>query len=669
MFTVALAGNPNCGKTTLFNELTGSNQYVGNWAGVTVQKKEGIASAQGEHFSIVDLPGVYSLSPYTIEEICTRDYILDGAPDVIINIIDGANIERNLYLTLQLLELGTPLVLAVNMMDEVQAKGWSIRCEQLAALLGVAVVPVVARKRVGIAPLMGAVLRTAHAKQPPQAQQYDEPTRKALHAMRKIVLESAGSSDKQAVFCAACLLEADKTMAARLGVTKNQRERAEQVVRRYETAYAHGDRDTLLADARYRQIGNVVDAAVTKSTAMMRTRQSDKIDRVLTNRVLALPLFFGMMALIFTVVFGPVGASLRTGTERLVALAATSALQLLQGAGASVWACSLVVDAVIGGVGGVLTFLPQMALLFLFLSLLEDSGYMARAAFIMDQPLRGLGLTGKSFIPMLMGFGCTTPAVMAARALGSEKDRRLTIMLTPLMSCGARMPIYALFAGVFFTEHQGLVVFSLYLLGIVVAVVMGLILKNTVFGDATTPFVMELPAYRMPTLKSTLLHLWDKCAGFVVKAGTVIFLMSILAWLLQNFTFSLRFTADSSSSMLGKIGSAIAPLLAPLGFGTWQAAAALLAGVVAKEAVVSTMGVLYGTAALGAEVAARFTPLSAYAFMAFSLLYMPCVAAFAAIRREMNSLRWALATAALHTAVAYGVALLVYQVGGRMGLG
>lgn len=668
MFTVALAGNPNCGKTTLFNELTGSNQYVGNWAGVTVEKKEGVASALGQHFSIVDLPGVYSLSPYTIEEICARDYILDGAPDVIINIIDGTNIERNLYLTLQLLELGTPLVLAVNMMDEVQAKGWSIRCEQLAALLGVPVVPVVARKREGIAPLMGAVLRAARAKQPPQAQQYDETTRKALRDMRQIVQENKPIS-RQAGFYAACLLEADKTITERVAFTKNQRERAERVVRRYEAACAHGDRDTLLADARYRQIGKLVNAAVTKTTALKRTRQSDKIDRFLTNRVLALPLFFAVMALIFTVVFGFAGSGLRTAAQKLVELAATSVLQLLQGAGASAWVCSLVVDAVIGGVGGVLTFLPQMALLFLFLSLLEDSGYMARAAFIMDKPLRALGLTGKSFIPMLMGFGCTTPAVMAARALGSEKDRRLTIMLTPLMSCGARMPIYALFAGVFFTEHQGLVVFSMYLLGIVVAVVMGLILKNTVFGDTTTPFVMELPAYRMPTLKSTLLHLWDKCAGFVVKAGTVIFLMSILAWLLQNFTFSLHFTADSAGSMLGKIGSALAPLLAPLGFGTWQAAAALLAGVVAKEAVVSTMGVLYGTAALGAEIAARFTPLSAYAFMAFSLLYLPCVAAFAAIRREMNSLRWALATAALHTAVAYAVALLIYQVGGLLGLG
>ncbi|WP_312642972.1 ferrous iron transport protein B [Hydrogenoanaerobacterium sp.] len=665
-YTIALAGNPNCGKTTLFNELTGSNQYVGNWAGVTVEKKEGKAKHNGVELSINDLPGIYSLSPYTMEEVCARDYIMNEDPDVIVDIIDGTNIERNLYLTIQLMELGRPMVIAVNMMDDVEQKGEHIDCAKLGELLGVPVIPIVARKGEGIKELMDEAVSIAAGTQQHHKIKYDYQTQNALNDILLILLENKNTSDHHIQFYASKLLEADESIAKLLKLTDSQRKRIEDIIVRYEATSQYGDRDTMLADARYKYITELVGKTVIKNTTPGFMTKSDKIDRFITNRVLALPIFLLVMFLMFSAVFGPVGEGLKAVVEWLVNGLLTPAVeQILISADAPAWTFSLIIDAVIGGVGGILTFLPQIMLLFLFLSILEDSGYMARAAFIMDRLLRKLGLTGKSFIPMLMGFGCTTPAVMAARTMENEKDRKLTIMLTPFMSCGARLPIYALFAGVFFEEHQGLVVFSMYLLGIVVAIVVGLILKNTLFKGEAAPFVMELPTYRMPTLKSTMLHMWDKCKGFLVKAGTVIFSMSILVWIMQNFSFSLHMVDDSSASMFGQIGAFIAPVFIPLGFGTWQAAVALLAGVVAKEAVVSTMSVLYGAGGLALQgiLATQFTPLSAYAFMVFSLLYMPCIAAFVSIRREMNSLKWALATALMETGVAYVVALLVYQIG------
>ncbi|MEG1760344.1 MAG: ferrous iron transport protein B [Hydrogenoanaerobacterium sp.] len=661
-YSIALAGNPNCGKTTLFNELTGSNQYVGNWAGVTVEKKEGKASYNGTELLINDLPGIYSLSPYTMEEVCARDYIMHDDPDVIINIIDGTNIERNLYLTIQLMELGRPMIIAVNMMDDVEQKGETIDCDRLAALLGVPVLPIVARKGEGLTRLLDETVKIASSTEPqPHHIEYDYKTQNAISSILLILTENTQTSDHHIQFYASKLLEADASIADILKLTESQRERIEVVVKAYEATSEYGDRDTMLADARYSYITKLVGKTVVKNTTPGFLTMSDKIDRIVTNRVLALPVFLAVMFFMFTIVFGPVGTGLKGIVEWILnGVISPAAEEFLLAADAPLWTFSLIIDAVIGGVGGILTFLPQIMLLFLFLSILEDSGYMARAAFIMDRLLRKLGLTGKSFIPMLMGFGCTTPAVMAARTMENEKDRRLTIMLTPFMSCGARLPIYALFAGIFFKEHQGLVVFSMYLLGIVVAVVAGLVLKHTLFKGEAAPFVMELPTYRMPTLKSTGLHMWDKCKGFLIKAGTVIFSMSILVWLLQNFNFSLQMVSDSSESIFGHIGAFIAPIFIPLGFGTWQASVSLLAGVVAKEAVVSTMGVLYTSTNV---IAASFTPLSAYSFMVFSLLYMPCIAAFVSIRREMNSLKWAIGTALFETGVAYFVALLVYQIG------
>lgn len=666
-YTIALAGNPNCGKTTLFNELTGSNQYVGNWAGVTVEKKEGKTVHNGVELLVNDLPGIYSLSPYTMEEVCARDYIMNDDPDVIIDIVDGTNIERNLYLTIQLMELGRPMIIAMNMMDDVAQKGEHIDCEMLGKLLGVPVIPIVARKGEGLKQLMDEAVHIVTSGEQQHYQiKYDYNTQNALNDILLILLENKSTSDHHIQFYASKLLEADSSIADLLKLTDSQRKRIEDVILRYEATSQYGDRDTMLADARYKYITELVGKTVTKNTTPGYLTKSDKIDRIVTNRVLALPIFLLVMFLMFSVVFGPIGEGLKAAVEWLINGLITPAVErILISADAPAWTFSLILDAVIGGVGGILTFLPQIMLLFLFLSILEDSGYMARAAFIMDRLLRKLGLTGKSFIPMLMGFGCTTPAVMAARTMENDKDRKLTIMLTPFMSCGARLPIYALFAGIFFEEHQGLVVFSMYLLGIVVAIVVGLILKHTLFKGNAAPFVMELPTYRMPTLKSTMLHMWDKCKGFLVKAGTVIFSMSILVWIMQNFSFSLNMVEDSSVSMFGQIGAFIAPVFVPLGFGTWQAAVALLSGIVAKEAVVTTMSVLYGAGglALQAVLATQFTPLSAYAFMVFSLLYMPCIAAFVSIRREMNSLKWALATVLMETGVAYVVALLVYQIG------
>lgn len=666
-YTIALAGNPNCGKTTLFNELTGSNQYVGNWAGVTVEKKEGKTVHNGVELLVNDLPGIYSLSPYTMEEVCARDYIMNDDPDVIIDIVDGTNIERNLYLTIQLMELGRPMIIAMNMMDDVAQKGEHIDCKMLGKLLGVPVIPIVARKGEGLKQLMDEAVRIVTLGEQQHYQiKYDYNTQNALNDILLILLENKSTSDHHIQFYASKLLEADSSIADLLKLTDSQRKRIKDVILRYEATSQYGDRDTMLADARYKYITELVGKTVTKNTTPGYLTKSDKIDRIVTNRVLALPIFLLVMFLMFSVVFGPIGEGLKAAVEWLINGLITPAVErILISADAPAWTFSLILDAVIGGVGGILTFLPQIMLLFLFLSILEDSGYMARAAFIMDRLLRKLGLTGKSFIPMLMGFGCTTPAVMAARTMENDKDRKLTIMLTPFMSCGARLPIYALFAGIFFEEHQGLVVFSMYLLGIVVAIVVGLILKHTLFKGNAAPFVMELPTYRMPTLKSTMLHMWDKCKGFLVKAGTVIFSMSILVWIMQNFSFSLNMVEDSSVSMFGQIGAFIAPVFIPLGFGTWQAAVALLSGIVAKEAVVTTMSVLYGAGglALQAVLATQFTPLSAYAFMVFSLLYMPCIAAFVSIRREMNSLKWALATVLMETGVAYVVALLVYQIG------
>ena len=660
---IGLVGNPNSGKTSLFNSLTGSNQYVGNWPGVTVEKKSGLTA--DKKCEIVDLPGVYSLSPYTMEEIITRDFIIDGHPNAVVNIVDGTNIERNLYLSLQVLELSIPTVIAINMMDQVESAGGKIDCDVLSERLSVPVVPVSARTGYHVEELVRSaeeISKTSIVKR----------LSYGLHADNMLndlisILADYCEDEERLLFYACKIVEQDENVFKRLQLSEHAIRRMDAVVEEYQRKTGNHDRATIMADVRYRLIEQLVAAAVQKTGKKKKADVTERIDRVLTNRFLAIPIFFAIIFVIFGITFGPVGEFLKGCVEYLFSDLLTPLVeQGLLAANAPEWTHSLLVDAVIGGVGTILTFVPQILLLFFFLSFLEDSGYMARAAFIMDKIMRKFGLSGKSFIPMLMGFGCTTPAVMAARSLENEKDRNLTIMLTPFMSCGARMPIYALFAGVFFAENQQIVVFSMYILGMIVAMASGVLLSKTVFRGVFSPFVLELPQYHLPSLRSILIRTWEKGKGFLIKAGTIIFAMSVVVWFFQSFDASLHFVTDSGDSILSQLGKVIAGIFVPLGFGNWQAAVSLLTGLVAKESVVSTMNVLYSSGAAGsADVALSqvFTPLSAYAFMAFTLLYMPCISAFATIRREMNSLKWAVGTALYQTCVAYLVSLAIYQIG------
>ncbi|MDR2908867.1 MAG: ferrous iron transport protein B [Oscillospiraceae bacterium] len=671
---IALTGNPNSGKTTLFNLYTGSNQYVGNWAGVTVEKKEGSVKYKGESITLVDLPGIYSLSPYSMEEIVTRRVLIEERPDVLIDILDGTNIERNLYLALQLMELGVPMILAVNMMDEVRQKGDRLDCAELSRQLGVQVIPITAKKGENTKELLEAAAALARnpARDPSRSVgkvAYDRATEQAILDVYVILWEIPGLRGLPLGFYAAKLLEGDKKAGEALNLDKETAGRIERVVAAYEASSPYGDRETMLADARYKSITAMVEKAMVKAGAEGGLSLSDKIDLVITNRILALPIFLLIMFFMFALTFGPVGSFLSGGIDFILGDMLTRWVTgLLSSAAAPGWTHGLLVDAIIGGVGGVLTFLPQILILFTCLSVLEDSGYMARAAFIMDRLLHKIGLTGKSFIPMLMGFGCTTPAVMAARTMENDRDRKMTIMITPFMSCGAKLPVYALFASIFFTEHEGAAVFSMYIIGMVTAVVSGLFLRGTLFRGTVAPFVMELPPYRLPSPGALLRHVWEKAKGFLIKAGTIIFSMSVLTWLLQNLDWSLQLVLDNRDSIFASVGRGLAPIFAPLGFGNWQAAVSILAGLIAKETVVSSMLVLYGAGsgeALASALAAAFDPVSAFSFMVFCLLYMPCISAFVSIKREMNSWRWAILTAAFTTAVAYIISLVVYQ-GGRL---
>lgn len=662
-YKAALVGNPNSGKTSLFNNLTGSNQYVGNWPGVTVEKKSGFTA--DNEFEIVDLPGIYSLSPYTMEEIVTRDFIIDQHPDVLVNIVDGTNIERNLYLTLQVLELSIPTVVAVNMIDQVRGSGGEIDCDRLSAQLGVPVIPISAKTGYHVDKVMKTAKKLAGTNwRAEDVIRYDSASRRMLHEIVSILADYCDDSDRL-LFYAGKLVEQDENILKRLKLPKEAIQAVDRIVALFLSKAEYSDRETVMADVRYRYIEKLVAGSVKKPENSGKLSTTDKIDKVLTNRFLAIPIFFLIIFLMFGITFGPVGTFLQDCVDYLFSdILAPAVSRLLLIANAPDWTHSLLVDAVIGGVGGILTFVPQITLLFMFLSFLEDSGYMARAAFIMDKIMRKFGLSGKSFIPMLMGFGCTTPAVMAARSLENEKDRNLTIMLTPFMSCGARMPIYALFAGVFFADNQGIVVFSMYILGMVVAVLSGILLSKTVFRGVFSPFVLELPQYHMPSFRAIMLRTWEKSKGFIIKAGTIIFAMSVVVWFFQNFDASFQMVSNSGDSMLGQLGKWMAGLFTPLGFGTWQASVSILTGLVAKESVVSTMNVLYSDGgSVSAALSQVFTPLSAYAFMAFTLLYMPCISAFVTIRREMNSMKWALATALYQTGVAYVVSLAIFQVG------
>ena len=662
--TLAIIGNPNSGKTTLFNRLTGANQHVGNWPGVTVDRKTGHICYKGNAVDMVDLPGIYSLSPYTQEEIIAREFVLSDEIDGILNIVDASNLERNLYLTLQLIALGLPMVVALGFMDDCRAQGIVIDCAQLSAFLGVRVVPISAKKGEN----MDALLQEIAGQMRPPTQQpaYPHGIGVAVSKAAKL-LQPLPLRTQSLPFYAAKVLEGDAHMQTQLHLPTPLAKQIDEMAVGLSSHGVHADREMIFADALYDYIESVVQVSVSKPAHAPRTR-TEKIDRIIINKWLALPIFALLMFLMFAATFGPIGSTMKKLLEIGIGDYLTPAVaQALTAVQAAPWMIGLICDGVLAGVGGVLSFLPQIIILFLFLSVLEDTGYLARIAFIMDTLLRKIGLSGKSFVPMLMGFGCTTPAVMAARTMENEDDRRMTIMLTPFMSCGAKLPVYALVAGAIFPAHAGIVTFSLYILGIVVAIFAGFLLKKTVFRGISAGFVLELPPYRMPTCKGTLRNMWDKARDFVTKAGTVIFLMSIIIWVLRNFTPQFAVAAQTEDSILGVFGTMIAPIFAPLGFGQWQASVSLLTGLVAKEAVVSTMSVLYGTggntAMLGDVLAHMFTPLAGYSFLVFTLLYMPCMSAFATIRREMGSMKWAVGAALFQTGIAYAIALLVYQVG------
>lgn len=677
-YIFALVGNPNCGKTTMFNEITGSTQYVGNWPGVTVEKKEGKARKFKEDIKIVDLPGIYSLSPYSMEEIIARDYIMDQKPNVVINIVDATNIERNLYLTMQLKEMGIPMIVALNMMDVIEARKDSINIEALEKLLGVPVIPASASRGKGVREVIEKALQVASSKAEASeeiSRIFDDKIENRLDEIERLVSNIDDLKGYNTRWVALKLLEDDENIKSKIKVPAMVASELSASQDSLEKEY-DSDIETVLADNRYQQISKIVNKTVKKTLKTGGLTISDKIDKVVTNRILAIPLFLAIMFAIFQITFGTIGSFTIDTVDVFINETLAGAIGgWLEVAGASAWLQALIIDGILAGMGSMLVFVPQIMLLFLFLAMLEDSGYMARAAFIMDRLLRKLGLSGKSFIPMLLGFGCSVPAVMAARTLENEKDRRLTIILTPFMSCGARLPVYALFAAAFFAKNQGTVIFSIYVLGMVVAILSGVLLKNTILKGDASPFVMELPPYRIPTIKGLTIHMLDRGKGFVKKAGTVIFAASVVIWFLQSYNLSFQMVDDPANSIFGAIGMAIAPIFAPLGFGDWKSAVALLTGLVAKEVVVSTIGILHGLAdvsegstELVTLLQTAYTPLKAYAFMAFTLLYVPCIAAVAAIRREMNSWKWTFITIGYQLLTAWTVAFVIYQVGKLFGL-
>ncbi|MBS6348789.1 MAG: ferrous iron transport protein B [Oscillospiraceae bacterium] len=670
---VALAGNPNCGKTTLFNALTGSNQYVGNWPGVTVEKKEGTARLGDREITVVDLPGIYSLSPYSMEEIVARDFIIGEGPDAVIDIVDATNLERNLYLTVQLLELERPLVLALNFMDEVKARGDQIDVERLSKELGVPVVPITAKTGEGLDELLQVAHRQMHlgvTYEPDDL--YDDFTHDIHHRMGELIHDYAYAANLPAHWASIKLLEGDGIVAKALNLHADVQDKLDAIIAEYEASSALGDRETLVADSRYRYIERVVHASVVKGKGSEGPTLTEKIDRIVTGKYTALPLFLCAMLVMFVITFGPFGSWLQDGVSALIDLFSGWLEGTLTAAGAPAVVISLACDGIISGVGGVLSFLPQIALLFFFLSFLEDSGYMSRAAFIMDRLLRRFGLSGKAFIPMLMGFGCSVPAIMGARTMENEKDRRMTILLIPFMSCSAKLPVYGLLSAAFFGPWAGLVVFGLYVIGMAVGILSGILFKHTLFAGEPAPFVLELPPYRFPSIENIATHVWQKVKGFLVKAGTLILAMSIVLWLLQSFDFSLHMVDDAANSMLGTLGALIAPVFAPLGFGFWQAAVALLTGFIAKEMVVSSLSMFYGFSltAAGTAVAAAmtgFTPLSAFSMLVFILLYVPCVAATSTMAKELGSAKWTVFSVCWQIGVAYVVSLLVHTVGLALG--
>ena len=653
----ALVGNQNCGKTTLFNALTGSNQHVGNFPGVTVDQKMGeITDEKG--CAVVDLPGIYSLRPYTQEEIVSRDFILNQKPDGMINIVDATNIERNLYLTLQLLELRIPMVLALNMMDEVRSNGGSIDVQKMSAALGIPVIPIAAAKGEGVSELVDQAITVARSKTLPKVTDFcadDSAVHRCIHAVTHLIADHADRIGVPARFCATKLIEGGDDLADRLALDRNERELLEHCIVQMESE-AGLDRNAALADMRYTFIESVVASSVVKCHESREHARSMKIDRFLTGRYTALPAFLAVMLLIFYLTFHVIGQRLSDWLAVGINTLTAAVDHALTAYGINPVVHSLIIDGIFTGVGSVLVFLPIIVTLFFFLSILEDTGYMARVAFVMDKPLRKIGLSGRSIVPMLIGFGCSVPAIMATRTVSSDRDRKMTILLTPYMSCSAKISIYAFFTAAFFPTHRALVMISLYLLGILIGIVAALIMNWSTFRGKPVPFVMELPNYRLPSLKSVALLLWEKAKDFLQRAFTVIFLATIIIWFLQSFDIRLNVVADSADSLLALIGRWIAPVFAPLGFADWRCATSLISGFIAKESVVSTLEVLLG----GAPLSTMFTNRSAASFLVFTLLYTPCIAAVATIRREFGSTLKTVGIVLMQCCVAWIAASVVY---------
>lgn len=661
---LALAGNQNCGKTTLFNQLTGSNQHVGNFPGVTVDRKSGEVRGH-KNCEVVDLPGIYSIRPYTNEEIVARDFLLDEKPDAIINIADATNIERNLYLTLQMLEMNIPMVLALNMMDEVRNNGGTIDVKGLSERLGIPVLPISAAKNEGIDELISKVIECAEKKKKPKRLDFCHgAVHRCIHAVSHMIEDHALLADMSPRFAATKLVENDPDINKKLKLNENELEMIEHSVSEMEKELDM-DRNAALADMRYTFIEEVCRDTVVKCRESKEHIRSVKIDNILTGKYLAIPLFLCIMLLIFWITFGSVGVWLSDIFSAFIDFIISGVDKALTVYGLNPIVHSLIIDGIFAGVGSVLSFLPTIVTLFFCLSILEDSGYMARVAFVMDKLLRKIGLSGRSFVPMLIGFGCSVPAIMATRTLSSERDRRMTIFLTPYMSCSAKLPIYAVFTAAFFPKYKALVMMALYVGGMLVGVICGLIMNKTKFKGNPVPFVMELPNYRLPSAKSVVMLMWDKAKDFMQKAFTVIFFATIIIWFLQTFDQRLNVAENSSDSLLAMLGTVIAPLFRPLGFGDWRAATALITGFSAKEAVVSTLAVLTGSsvADLGTVLGGMFTPLSAASFLAFTLLYTPCVAAIAAVKREMGSSWSAFVMVLMQCFAAWVVSFAVYNVG------
>ncbi len=651
--TFALAGNQNCGKTTLFNQLTGSNQHVGNFPGVTVDRKSG-AIRNNPNTEVTDLPGIYSMSPYTSEEIVTRQFIIGEKPTGIINIVDATNIERNLYLTMQLMELDTPMVLALNMMDEMRGNGGTVRINKMEAMLGIPVVPISAAKNEGVDELVDHALHVAKYQERPgrmdfcSEEDHGGAVHRCIHGIIHLIEDHAKAAGIPVRFAATKLVEGDQRIEAALKLDQNEKEMIEHIIVQMEQERGL-DRAAAIADMRFHFIHQLVEQTVVKPRQSKEQLRSARIDRFLTGRYTAIPAFVGIMALVFYLTFGVIGLALQNLLEVGIDALTAAADSTLTAWNVNAAVHSLVIDGIFTGVGSVLSFLPIIVTLFFFLSLLEDTGYMARVAFVMDKLLRRIGLSGRSIVPMLIGFGCTVPGVMASRTLPSERDRKMTILLTPFMSCSAKLPIYSLFAAAFFPEHAALVMVSLYFLGIAVGILMAILLKSSVFKGEAVPFVMELPNYRLPGLKNVVQLLWEKARDFLQRAFTVIFVATIIIWFLQSFDLRLSLTADPQQSILAWLASGIAPLFAPLGFADWRVSTALITGFMAKESVVSTLTILYGSSA---AFAAALSPAAAAPLLVFCLLYTPCIAAVASVKRELGG-KWAFIMVANQCIVAW----------------